>query len=584
MPPVTGTPSGVPAPASPPAVEPSVTAPATTPSPSIQSVPTAQAAYPTTGPIGVEHERLGGNAGPLGPAVAEQQCGLALGGCLQEFTNGLIAWSETTGAKAVRGPILTVWRTLGGVNGYLGYPAGDLQCGLPNGACQQKFQRGYVFDVPGVGTYPVWGGINGRYQLAGGIAGYLGYPLGVEQCGLQDGVCQQKFQRGYIYYVPGVGTFSTRGAIHVRHQALGGIAGYLGPPHSEEQCGLPNGACQQKYQRGYIYYVPDVGTYPVWGAINGRYQSHNGIFGYLGYPKSDEQCGLRYGGCVQSFQRGKIYFAIGAGTEAVWGGLGAFYDSRRAQNSALGYPITGEACDAAGNCSQSFQFGQLQWINGGGVRYRVATAGYCPALNAGAVKYPGAGAQRVSFAIADSYRSTAISMITCVRQPDGQYTKEWGALGSAGESGFAGPGVATGPTWQKYSPTGSYSVTEAFGLGNPGTALSYRTLNPYSRWGGQLNANYNKYFESSADIFPDENMWYYATRPSRDYRQGVVINYNRPPDSPIVMNAGFAIFLHGNNVPTWGCIALNDGDLLQYMRTAQPGDRFVMGVAYDIFH
>ena len=79
-------------------------------------------------------------------------------------------------------------------------------------------------------------------------------------------------------------------------------------------------------------------------------------------------------------------------------------------------------------------------------------------------------------------------------------------------------------------------------------------------------------------------MWYFATRPSHDYRQGVVINYNRPPDAPITMNAGFAIFLHGNNLPTWGCISLNDGDLLQYLRTAHAGDRFVMGVAYDIFN
>ncbi|BAS15410.1 conserved hypothetical protein [Arthrobacter sp. Hiyo8] len=78
-------------------------------------------------------------------------------------------------------------------------------------------------------------------------------------------------------------------------------------------------------------------------------------------------------------------------------------------------------------------------------------------------------------------------------------------------------------------------------------------------------------------------MWYFATRPTHDYRQGVVINYNRPPDSPIIMNAGFAIFMHGNNKPTWGCLAFNDPDLLQFMHTAQAGDRIVMGVGYEIF-
>ena len=38
-----------------------------------------------------------------------------------------------------------------------------------------------------------------------------------------------------------------------------------------------------------------------------------------------------------------------------------------------------------------------------------------------------------------------------------------------------------------------------------------------------------------------------------------------------------------NNKPTWGCLAFNDPDLLQFMRTAQAGDRIVMGVGYEIF-
>ena len=397
-------------------------------------------------------------------------------------------------------------------------------------------------------------------------------------------MCQQDFQHGGLYNVSGRGTYPVWGAINASYESLGGLKGYLGYPTAVETCGLPGGACSQRFQRGTIYYAPGAGTFPVWGAIKTRYVALGGSSGYLGYPTSKEKCGLRGGGCSQSFQRGRIYHAAGAGTQAVWGGLGQFYSARKAQDGALGYPVTAEACDRSGYCSQSFQYGRLQWIPGSGVRYRLTSAAYCPAINSGAVKYRTAGASRVSFAVADEYRSTRITFVTCVRRSDGTYTKEWGALGHAGESGFAAPGVATGPTWQMFSPTGSFTVTQAFGLGNPGTALSYRTLNPYSRWGGRLNSNYNKYFESSSDVFPDENMWYFATRPSHDYRQGVVINYNRPPDAPITMNAGFAIFLHGNNLPTWGCISLNDGDLLQYLRTAHAGDRFVMGVAYDIFN
>lgn len=562
--------------------EPAATATATPPG----IAAAAEAGFAVPGAIGTEYQRLGGAGGTVGAATASQKCGLSGAGCLQTFNNGTIVWSAATGAHLITGAIETAWLKYGGAKSYLGYPLAAASCvqAGDGSLCRQKFQRGSLYRVPGAGTYPVWGGINATYESLGGMKGYLGYPKAAEKCGQPAaGHCVQHFQRGLIYYGPG-GTWQIWGAIGAAYDSLGGPGSYLGYPTGAEKCGLAGGACRQAFQRGSVYFTPGAGTYPVWGAINAKYAAHGGSNGYLGYPTGNEKCGLRGGGCSQSFQRGRVYYAAGAGTQAVWGGIGQFYSARKAQNGALGYPTTAEACDRSGFCSQSFQHGVLQWVPGVGVRYRLSTAAYCPALSTGAVKYRTADATRVTFAIADEYRSTRVNFVTCVRRADGSYAQEWGALGHAGESGFAGPGAATGPTWQKYSPTGSFTVTEAFGLGNPGTALTYRKLNPYSRWGGRLNGNYNKYFESSADIFPDENMWYFATRPSHDYRQGVVINYNRPPDAPITMNAGFAIFLHGNNLPTWGCISLNDGDLLQYMRTANPGDRFVMGVAYDIFN
>jgi L,D-peptidoglycan transpeptidase YkuD (ErfK/YbiS/YcfS/YnhG family) len=166
----------------------------------------------------------------------------------------------------------------------------------------------------------------------------------------------------------------------------------------------------------------------------------------------------------------------------------------------------------------------------------------------------------------------------------GTYVTEWTTNGFVGASGFKPPGVASGPTRYNYSPTGWFSVTEAFGLGNPGTALPYRMLNPRSRWGGNpWTDTYNTYFESSSWVGYDENMWYFATRPQHDYRQGAVLNYNRPPDSPITQDAGFAIFLHENKVPTAGCISLDDWAVVDFLQKSTPGDRIIMGVAADIF-
>jgi L,D-peptidoglycan transpeptidase YkuD (ErfK/YbiS/YcfS/YnhG family) len=401
-----------------------------------------------------------------------------------------------------------------------------------------------------------------------------------EICGLSSGGCVQRFEGGAVHWAPGNGAFATWGAIAAKWASYGWESGRLGYPVTDEICGLRNGGCVQRFQGGAVHWAPGNGAYATWAAIAASWASYGWESGRLGYPVTDEACGLRGGGCVQSFERGAIYWSPGGGAHPVWGAILANFASRAWEAGSLGYPISAESCGTS--CVQEFQYGRLTWTANIGVRYNLRIEGYCEALNRGALRYPSSGPSRVSFAIADAYIEQRVNFTTCVNN-GGSYQVEWNTSGYAGESGYARPGVATGPTINKYSPTGSFSVTEAFGLGNPGTSLSYIQLNQFSRWGGRLNANYNKYFESSADIFPDENMWYYATRPSHDYRQGVVINYNRPPDSPIVMNAGFAIFLHANRVPTWGCISLNESDVVRYQQGAVPGDRIVMGVDDDIF-
>ncbi|MBT1001689.1 hypothetical protein KIH31_03660 [Paenarthrobacter sp. DKR-5] len=209
----------------------------------------------------------------------------------------------------------------------------------------------------------------------------------------------------------------------------------------------------------------------------------------------------------------------------------------------------------------------------------------CVRLSSGQVKYSGYGAKRVTFATTTDRTQYRALVTSCVRSGAG-YMQEWQVSGTVGKSGFKAPGVPSGPTMYLFSPTGSYSVTDAFGLGNPGTALRYQTLNPGSRWGGHpWTSTYNKYFESPLPLreWPDENMWAIAVGVGRDYQQGVVVNYNRPPDHAIVQDAGFAIFLHSNPVPTAGCIAIPADMVVRYLRSAVPGDRIIMGAVDDVF-
>lgn len=585
------------APAPAPTASAKATAPLVTPAPTESASPSAPApatgesrnsqaaAAEAPGAVAINDAwvALGGASGPYGAALAPAVCGLVLDGCKRDFTNGSIYWSAGTGAVPVwNGAIGRQWTALGAESSWLGYPVSPEKCGLAGAGCAQDFRSGTMYWSPRTGAYPTGGGIGQRWIQVGGVSGRLGYPAGQLVCGLAGGGCVQAFERGSIAWTASAGAWDVGGSIGLRWLELGAQDGGLGYPTNREICGLTASGCFQNFERGTMMWSPASGAQPTWGAIRTRWAEYGYENSWMGYPIGRETCGLSGGGCAQEFQRATFYWSPGTGAQPTSGAIRNEFVKRGKGASSLGYPSSPEYCSSTG-CRQYYQWGWLDWEPSGWVMFHLNPVGYCQALNTGALKYGTAGASRVSFAVAERYVATSVTFATCLKGNNG-YQLEWNVPGYAGESGFAWAGVATGPTINKYSPTGSFTVTDAFGLGNPGTALNYINLNSYSRWGGRLNGNYNKYFESSADVFPDENMWYYATRPSHDYRQGVVINYNRPPDSPIVMNAGFAIFLHANRVPTWGCISLLESDVTRFIQSAVPGDRIVMGVGGDVFN
>lgn len=201
----------------------------------------------------------------------------------------------------------------------------------------------------------------------------------------------------------------------------------------------------------------------------------------------------------------------------------------------------------------------------------------CARLTAGEVRYSVDDAHRVTFATAERYGDTEARITGCVRAGDG-YEQEWQTWGFSGRNGFA----AAGNMWENtlYSPTGSFTFTEALGRSNPGTKLKYHTLNPDSRWGGERGETYNQYFEGVGGS-ADEDLWRYMEQGL--YEQAAVINWNRLPDMPTRQGASFAIFFHAGYAPTWGCISTDLGTVVRLLRTAVPGDRIVMGTVEDVF-
>ncbi len=200
----------------------------------------------------------------------------------------------------------------------------------------------------------------------------------------------------------------------------------------------------------------------------------------------------------------------------------------------------------------------------------------CAKLTAGEVKFPSADANRVVFVTAEDYGQADVLITGCLRASGG-FSQEWQVQGFIGARGFAP--VGTLGEGQFRSPTGSFSVTEALGLANPGTALTYHVVNPASRWGGPGSPSYNSYLEGGSPR--DENLWFWANQGT--YAQAAVINYNRPPDSAAVPGADYAIFFGAGNRPSAGCVSTTLDIATRAVQTLSPGDRFIMGVIDDVF-
>ncbi|MEU9870431.1 L,D-transpeptidase family protein [Actinomadura sp. NPDC048021] len=203
----------------------------------------------------------------------------------------------------------------------------------------------------------------------------------------------------------------------------------------------------------------------------------------------------------------------------------------------------------------------------------------CRALGQGKTRYEPGAARHVVFAVAAQYGTTEVAVTECVKAG-----RSWKTLltapGHVGRNGYAEPGAKREGDGR--SPTGSYSLTQAFGEGDPGTRLPYRTLREGGDcWGSTIgDRRYNRYYRGTC-LPADENL----SKIMQDgpYRQAVVINYNRPPDSPVVQGNGSAIFMHVGAGRTAGCVSMERSVLEAVMRTLRPHDRIMMGTSRALF-
>ena len=305
----------------------------------------------------------GWEEGPLGyPAIRPQA---TADGVRQIFEGGGVWWSAATGSHAVMriSGFFDVWGLGGYEAGRLGYPITDEECGLRDDGCVQEYEGGSIASSPDNGVHAVFAPYEDVWAHNGWEDGRLGYPTTNEYCGLRGSGCVQLFQGGSIYRSPATGAHFTLGAIRNTYAGQGWENGRLGYPTTDEYCGYRDGGCLQLFQGGSIYWSPATGAHFALGAIRDTWGGERWEKGRLGYPTTDEICGLRGGGCVQLFQGGSIYWSPATGARIVLGEIRNAYAGQGWENGRLGYPTSGEILTRFpdGNWIQYFQGGSIQY-------------------------------------------------------------------------------------------------------------------------------------------------------------------------------------------------------------------------------
>jgi uncharacterized protein with LGFP repeats len=323
-------------------------------------------------PLAVLGSQHGGTYATLLGVVASAPFRAGDGQC-QSYTNGYVCASPTAGQHYVSGPIAATYRAAGGPTGPLGLPMTDLTPvgdGVGSRANFTGAAGPSIFYTPGTGAHLVRGAIKAKWLAMGGPAGTLGYPVTDEFCGLRGGGCGQHFSKAAsIYWSAATGAHFVRGAIRTKWSATGWETN-LGYPVTDEFCGLRGGGCGQHFsQTASIYWSPATGAHLVRRAIRSAWAALGWETGQLGYPTSDEFCGLVGGGCGEHFQGGSIYWSAATGAHAVLGALRAYWGSTGWERGSLGYP-TSNQYSANGMVRQNFQRGYLLFDPRTGRTYR----------------------------------------------------------------------------------------------------------------------------------------------------------------------------------------------------------------------
>jgi uncharacterized protein with LGFP repeats len=148
------------------------------------------------GPIETLWKSTGGVTGSLGYPITSVSTAADKKGQYAKFQHGSIYWSSATGARAMLGPIETLWQSTGAEHGSLGYPTTSVSTAADHAGQYARFQHGSISWSSSTGAHIVGKAIYSAWMGTGAETGRLGYPT--RDAYAVAGGTRTDFQHGYI--------------------------------------------------------------------------------------------------------------------------------------------------------------------------------------------------------------------------------------------------------------------------------------------------------------------------------------------------------------------------------------------------
>lgn len=230
-----------------------------------------------------EIARLAERQPGLGPCLTDEYD--VGGGKATDFRFGRVFWSQRTGAHSVLGAIGAAYQAEGGPDGALGLPTSG-ETTTPDGRGRfSTFENGVIYWSPTTGAHAVRGGIRAMWHERGAERGDLGYPTTDEIINPNKPGVVQGFQGGTVYWSEETGPKVVEGKILETYREAGAENSELGYPTTDEIALSTRRGALSRFQGGAIYWSPRTGAHVVprgpvfdaWGTVD--YER-----GRLGYP------------------------------------------------------------------------------------------------------------------------------------------------------------------------------------------------------------------------------------------------------------------------------------------------------------